>query len=183
MKRLLFIYMFIVTLLISSLVMAAPDSKVVAPVGPDAAVAALKDGGAKGVGSDLKTAPGAVQTPSVKGEPKDIEAVLKTGQDIVSAIKSKSWWSLSALIAFMLMFLWKKAGVMFGFREKLGKRVDYIVLGALGLVAMFLSKFIGNVSWAGAVSVLTEVTFMGFLVDFVKRGVMGVEIKTTINPK
>ena len=91
--------------------------------------------------------------------------------------KAKNWWGLSAICIFVLMFILKLTGVF----KKVGKRWAYVIVPALSIVAMLLTKFAGGLSWGAAIAVLTSGPAMAALSDLVKRGIMGKEHKTPVN--
>lgn len=160
----------------------------VAVATPDVGV--VKDLGGTGIVVVPGKVPGKVETQKViEGkdsdkkaiEPKNASEALSTGKVAIDQVKSKQYWDFSFSVVLLLMFVWKFVITKWNMKDKIGKRWSYIVLAVLSFAAFFLSKFVGNVSWETALSILTSSASMGFLVDFIKRGVLGVEVTTKIN--
>lgn len=123
-------------------------------------------------------APTPVVVPVVPGEPTTPEQAFELAKQAVEAGKAKNWFGLSAAAIFILMFLLKLTKLY----DKVGKRWAYIILPALGVAAMLLTRFAGGLSWNAAWVVLTSAPAVGLLSDIVKRGIMGKEPTTPMKP-
>jgi hypothetical protein len=109
--------------------------------------------------------------------PKNVDEALGMARDGFNAGKAKNWWGMSAIGIWLLMFILK----LFKVFKKIGKRWAYILVPALSIVAMLLSKFAGDLSWAGAIAILTSGPTVALLNDMVKRGVLAKEHQTPVN--
>lgn len=167
-------------------VAAATDAKVAATAPAAKAVVAPPPKAAPAPAASQPVAPKAasaaapVDLPApVPGEPTSAEEAIKDAAQVVAHAKARDWFSFSALIIFLVMFSLKALGLF----TKIGKRWAYLILPVLGVAAMLLAKFAGGVSWAAAWVVLTSAPVAGLINDFFKRGVMGKDPETPLNPK
>jgi hypothetical protein len=119
-----------------------------------------------------------VATPQVPGEPQTAAQAVESAKQGIEYAKAKNWWGLSSIVIFLIMF-GLNATKLF---DKIGKRWAYIILPVLGVAAMLLAKFAGDLSWGAAIAVLTSAPCMGLAWDFVKRGILAQEVTTTMKP-
>lgn len=117
----------------------------------------------------------ATSLPVTVSVPVNTSEALDAGKEVVAMAKTKQWFAMSAGIIWLLMFLFKTGRKKLDFMAGIPKRVLWIVLPLLSVAAMLLAKFQGDLSWAGAVGVLTSGPSVAFLNDFVKRGVLNKE--------
>lgn len=111
--------------------------------------------------------------------PVTVEEAIVAGQEVIEAGKVRNWWGMSAGIIWLLMFLMKT----FGLFVKIGKRWAYVIVPALSIGAMVLSKLAGDLSWLGAIGVLTSGPTVALLNDLIKRGILGKEPTTPVKVK
>jgi hypothetical protein len=117
----------------------------------------------------------ATDVPTDPKVPADPGAALDMGKGVIADAKAKQYFTMSAGIIWLIMFLFKTGRKTIGFMKKIPKRVLWVVLPILSVGAMLLSKFQGDLSWAAAVGVLTSGPCVAFLNDFVKRGLLNKE--------
>jgi len=120
----------------------------------------------------------AVATPQVPGELQTAAQAVEAAKQGIEFAKAKNWWGLSSIVIFILMFILNAVKLF----DKIGKRWAYIILPVLGVAAMLLAKFAGNLSWGAAITVLTSAPCMGLAWDFVKRGILAQEATTPMKP-
>lgn len=120
----------------------------------------------------------AVATPQVPGEPQTAAQAVESAKQGIEYAKAKNWWGVSSIVIFLLMFALNATKLF----DKIGKRWAYIILPVLGVAAMLLAKFAGDLSWGAAIAVLTSAPCMGLAWDFVKRGLLAQEATTPMKP-
>lgn len=122
---------------------------------------------------------GAASQPAEPAMPKEVAKdagqAIDQGKGLIEFAKAKQWFAFSAGAIWLLMFLFKLGRTYVGFMQKIPKRVLWIVVPVLSVVAMLLAKFQGDLSWGAAIAVLTSGPSAAFLNDFVKRGLLNQE--------
>lgn len=113
--------------------------------------------------------------------PADGAEAFDAAKGLVENVKAKEWFAFSAGIIWLIMFLLKVGRKSVGFMKKMPKRVLWIVVPILSIVAMVLAKLQGDLSWGAAVGVLFSGPSAAFFNDFVKRGVLGKEPSSGVN--
>lgn len=117
-----------------------------------------------------------VEVPVIPGEPQTQPEVIAAVKDGVALAKAKNWFGFSSIAILLVVFILKAVGLF-----KNSKRLLYIIVPGLGVIAMLLAGFVGGISWNSAWLVLTSAPCAALLNDFVKRGILGKEQTTPIN--
>lgn len=122
--------------------------------------------------------------PSMPNEvPKDVAGAVDKGKEAISLAKEGKWFSFSAGVIWLLMFVFKLLRKNVEAMKNIPKRVLWIIVPILSVIAMLLAKFQGDLSWSTAWIVLTSGPVMALLNDFVKRGVLGKEPVSPVSGK
>jgi hypothetical protein len=119
-----------------------------------------------------------VEMPTVPGEPKTAGEVIDAAKQGFEAAKAKNWFGFSSIAILVLVWILKTAGLF----KKIAKRWIYIIVPALGVIAMLLAAFVGGLSFGTAWTVLASAPCAALLSDFVKRGILNQEYETQMKP-
>lgn len=129
------------------------DAKVVKPL--DAKVVDVK-----------KEEPKKVKVAPIEDKIPEVEDGAKYIQSLIEAIKAKKWWAVGAAAVFLIML----ALQMLGLFVKMGKKVTWIVTGALSVVAAVLLTFSeSGFSWSAFIGFLTAGPTIAWARGFVKK--------------
>ena len=112
--------------------------------------------------------------------PATASGAIDTGQKVVQDAGAKKWFGFSAGVIWLLMFVFKWARKSLDFMQAIPKRILYIAVPLLSVIAMLLARFQGELSWAAALGVLSSGPVVAFANDFFKRGILGKEPETTV---
>lgn len=103
---------------------------------------------------------------------KDFGEALASAKDAVEQASAKKWLGFSAVVIWLLMFVFKTARKSFDFMKGIPKRVLWILVPLLSIAAMLLAKLQADLSWGAAVEVLLSGPVAAFANDLVKRGIL-----------
>jgi len=102
--------------------------------------------------------------------PTTVPEGVSTGKALVTAIKAKAWWLVTALSVFIVML----ACQLFGLFAKIGKRWTWILAGALTLAAAFCFSIVdaGKFSWGAVITFCTAGPTVAWMRGFVKKAIL-----------
>jgi hypothetical protein len=116
--------------------------------------------------------------PPAKNEPATTKEAIDDASKLFNYAKAKNWFGFSSLAILIVMFALRN----FGLWKKIGKRWAYVAIPLFSISAALLAKFEGGVSWDAVWVVLSSGPCAAILSDFVRRGILGIEPTTPMNP-
>jgi hypothetical protein len=116
--------------------------------------------------------PGLVSAEAPTSQPTTSE-IVKGAKDLVQFGNAEQWFSFSAGAIWLFMSLFKLGRKRLKFMQRIPKRVLWILVPLLSVVAMVLGKLQADLSWNAAIATLLSGPAAAFLNDLVKRGLLG----------